>query len=58
MFPEQVWYEHSLKWVEDRYEAAQSAVAEKLRNCLRDFQHRSGKWDLESMKLALTEFMT
>jgi len=54
----QDWKGKSMEWIEKRSKAAEMNIEGKLKSMLKEFCNKSGRWDIESLKIALTEVMT
>ena len=52
------WAETSKNWVDDRLMSTVVAVQNKIKRCLSQYVSKTDRWDLESLKLDLTEYKT
>ena len=46
------------EWVDDRVASVEKSLEDKVKVTLSDYVTKTGKWDLESMKLDLTAYKT
>ena len=52
------WAITAKEWVDDRVSSVDKALEDKIKVTLGDYLTKTGKWDLESMKLDLIEYRT
>eukprot|EP00971_Amphidinium_carterae_P056841 1123734-Amphidinium_carterae.1 len=52
------WNDQVKIWADDRHTVAAQVINNKVIDCLSEFKSLSGRWDIEALKVSLTECMT
>jgi len=50
------WASTAKEWIDDRVSSVDKCLEDKVKVTLAQYLTKTGKWDLESMKLDLTEY--
>ena len=53
--PIQDWQEAAHQFVEDRFEVCQAYIKSEVENMMKDFITKSGRWDLEGLRIYWAE---